>query len=174
MGSGQVLPCPYPFDRARLIAREMAELLVLDLVDKGLMTNQIVLSVGYDALNLKDEASRKAFRGEVTIDSYGRSIPKGANGSISLDRYTSSTQLIVGAVLELFDRIADPNLLVKGELAANNILDEKAVAQRGNFQQLDLFTDYEAQKRKEEQLERERKFRKRLWPSGRDLGRTPF
>ena len=158
MGSGQVLPCPYPFDKARLIAREMAELLVLDLVDKGLMTNQIVLSVGYDALNLKDEASRKAFRGEVTIDSYGRSIPKGANGSISLDRYTSSTQLIVGAVLELFDRIADPNLLVRRvNLAANNILDEKAVAQRGNFQQLDLFTDYEAQKRKEEQLERERK-----------------
>ena len=157
MGSGQVLPCPYPFDRARLIAREMAELLVLDLVEKRVMTNQLVLSVGYDVLNLKDETRRKNFSGEITIDSYGRSVPKSVNGSINLDRYTSSTKLIVEAVIELFDRIADPGLLIRRvNLAANNIVDEKTVAER-NYQQLDLFKDLAVQEREEEELERERK-----------------
>ena len=75
VGSGQVLHCPYPFEKAKLVTREMADLLVLDLVDKGLVTDQIVLTVGYDIDNLKDSARRKAYHGEVRTDRYGRKVP---------------------------------------------------------------------------------------------------
>lgn len=158
MGSGQVLPAPYSFDKAKLIAREMTELLALDLVEKKLLTNQIVLTVGYDVENLKDEERRQSYQGAITYDSYGRPIPKQANGSNNLDRYTSSAKLIVSAVMELFDRIVDQDLLVRRvNLAANNVLDEEAIQEKGNFQQLDLFTDHDVQKQEETELERERK-----------------
>lgn len=158
MGSGQVLPAAYSFEKAKLIAREMTELLVLDLVKKKLLTNQIVLTVGYDIENLTDPERRQRYHGATTTDHYGRSIPKQANSSINLDRYTSSTQRIVGAVMELFDRIVDKDLLIRRvNLAANNVLDEEVIGEKGNFQQLDLFTDYEVQKQEEAELERERK-----------------
>ena len=113
LSSGQVLQCPYPFERAKLVTREMTDALVLDLVDKGLLTDQIVLTVGYDIENLTDTARAEDYHGEITTDGYGRRIPRHGHGSANLGRPTASTARIVGAMMELFDRVADPNLLVR-------------------------------------------------------------
>lgn len=162
LGAGQVLPCPYDFDKGRLIVREMTELLALDLVDKRLATDQVVLTVGYDIENLKDPARSKAYKGEVTTDHYGRRIPKHAHGTGNLDRQTSSARLIMNAVMELYDRIVDRSLLIRRvNLTANRVVDERAVSQSPAPEQLDLFTDYEALAREkaeeEAALERERR-----------------
>ncbi len=92
LARGQVLHCPYDFNKAKLIVREMADLLALDLVDKGLVTDQIVLTVGYDIENLNTADKRKAYKGEVTTDYYGRKVPKHAHGTINLEQKTSSTK----------------------------------------------------------------------------------
>ena len=162
VGSGQVLQCPYPYDKARLVAKEMTDLLVLDLVDKGLVTNQIVLTVGYDIDNLKDPARRNKYHGEIKTDRYGRKIPKHAHGTANLGRYTSSTRQIIQAVLELFDRIVDKNLLVRRiNMAATHVIPETDVKNEVQYEQLDLFTDYNAvkkqQEKESEELEREKK-----------------
>jgi DNA polymerase V len=161
MGSGQVLHCPYTNEKARLIVREMADQLVLDLVDKGLVTDQMVLTVGYDIENLTDPERRKQYRGEVVTDHYGRQIPKHAHGTVNLPMYNSSTVLIVEAVVELFDRITDPNLLVRRlNLVACRILPEDRAVSPSDFTQLDLFTDPEAEHRREmamAQLQREKR-----------------
>lgn len=153
VGSGQVLHCPYPSEKARLVVREMADLLVLDLVDKGLVTDQIVLTVGYDIDNLNTPERRQAYRGKVTTDYFGREIPKHAHGTINLGRYTSSTKQILAAVDELYERIVDGNLLVRRlNLVANHVVEEATVPKENVCEQLDLFTDYE---RKMEQRARE-------------------
>lgn len=161
IGSGQVLHCPYTAEKAKLVVREMADLLVLDLVDKGLVTNQIVLTVGYDIENLTDPARSKAYKGEVTTDAYGRRIPKHAHGTGNLGKYTSSTKEILQAVAELFDRIVDPSLLVRRlNIVANHVIDEKSISAEPEAEQLDLFTDYAARDKQQAQdaaaLERER------------------
>ena len=107
IGSGQVLHCAYTFDKALLIVREMTDLLVLDLVDKRLVTDQLVLTVGYDIENLTDPKIKKSYHGAITTDHYGRTVPKSAHGSANLCRQTSSTKLILDAVTELFERIVD-------------------------------------------------------------------
>ena len=107
ISSGQVLHCPYEPQKAKLVVREMTDLLVLDLVDKGLVTDQMVLTVGYDIENLTDPARRAKYHGAVEKDPYGREIPKQAHGSINLDGHTSSTRKIMCAVSELFDRIVE-------------------------------------------------------------------
>ena len=161
LGSGQVLHCPYTNQKARLITREMADQLVLDLVDKGVVTDQLVLTVGYDIENLTDPERRKAYKGEIVTDHYGRQIPKHAHGTVNLPHYCSSTSLIVEAVVELYDQITDPNLLVRRlNLVACRILPEHLAAQNGDFTQLDLFSDPEEDRRRERQeaeLRRERR-----------------
>lgn len=162
IGSGQVLSCPYPFDKARLAVREMTDLLVLELVDKGLVTEQMVLTVGYDLENLTDPERRRKYKGPVTTDRYGRRVPKHAHGTIHLERRTASTRLITAAVMELFDRIVDPALLVRRlYVTACQVVEETSVKQEPVMEQLNLFTDYAAleQKRREEEklLEREKK-----------------
>ena len=158
VGSGQVLHCAYTAEKATLIVREMTDLLVLDLVDKGLVTDQMVLTVGYDIENLTDPKRRNAYRGEVTTDPYGRKIPKHAHGTANLGRRTSSTRLITDAVMELYDRIVDGNLLVRRvNLVANRVLPEEAVQQELAFDQLDLFSDVAEKKAEEAQLEREKR-----------------
>ena len=161
MGAGQVLHCPYTNEKARLIAREMADQLVLDLVDKGLVTDQIVLTVGYDIENLTDPERRKRYRGEIVTDPYGRQIPKHAHGTVNLPVYNSSTSLIVEAVVSLFNRITDPELLVRRlNLVACRILPEQLTAQNTEFTQLDLFSDPEEDRRRETreaELRRERR-----------------
>ena len=142
--SGQVLQCPYGFEKAKLVVREMADNLALDLVDKGLATNQLVLTVGYDIENLSDPARRERYTGPVTTDRYGRKIPKHAVGTENFD-YTSSSSALLRAATALFDRIVDPDLLVRRlSLSANKLLDETEAPKREEPAQLDLFTDYEA------------------------------
>ena len=151
LGSGQVLHCAYTAEKGKLITREMTDLLVLDLVDKGLVTNQMVLTVGYDIENLTDPERMKKYRGEVTVDHYGRKVPKHAHGTANLARRTSSTKLIMDAVMELYDRIVDPNLLVRRiNIVACNILPEWEVRNEDSFQQLDMFSDFAAQQQEKE------------------------
>ncbi len=95
IGSGQVLHCPCDFNQAKLVLKEMADMLAMDLVDKGLIASQIVLTVGYDIENLTDPVRRKAYKGAVTTDQYGRKIPKHAHGTIHLKLPTSSARLIM-------------------------------------------------------------------------------
>ena len=167
IGSGQVLPSPYSFEKAKLVIREMADQLSLDLVDKELMTDQLVLTVGYDSENLTDLSIRESYRGEVATDRYGRRMPKQAHGTVGLKQYTSSTSVIVQAVSELFDRIVDKSLLIRRMyITANRVLNEAAVPQNMAYRQLDLFTDYTAEEKKEEAersaREKERSMQKAL------------
>ncbi len=144
ISSGQVLQCPYPFDKARLVVQEMTDLLVLDLVEKRLMTDQMVLTVGYDIENA-------GYRGEMELDRYGRRVPKQAHGSINLSGYTSSTKEIMQAVGELFDRIVKPDLQVRRMyVVANRVMREEDVQTKPQREQLDFFTDYEAERAAQE------------------------
>ncbi|MCM1345338.1 MAG: DNA methylase [Muribaculaceae bacterium] len=151
LSSGQVLQCPYDFDRAKLIVKEMTDLLVLDLVEKKLVTDQIVLTVGYDTENLANPEISRKYKGAVTLDHYGRKVPKHAHGTANIGRYTSSTKLIMDAVMELYGRIVDKNLSVRRiNVTANHLIDEAAAKEKeaDSFVQLDLFTDYAALEKK--------------------------
>lgn len=121
--SGQVLQNAYTYEKTRIVVREMMELLALDLVDKGLLTNQIVLTVGYDIENLSDPERRKAYKGEITVDGYGREVPKHAHGTGNLPFSTASTKLTTDCVLEVFDRVVDESLLTRRiSITANNLV----------------------------------------------------
>lgn len=143
LGSGQVLLYPYTFDKARLIVREMTDLLVLDLVEKGLVTDQFVLTVGYDIENMSDPSIKSKYKGPVTTDFYGRQVPKHAHGTANLGRLTSSTKLIIDAVMDLYNKIVDEDLLVRRiNISANHIVSESKAHEAQPIEQLDLFTDY--------------------------------
>ena len=178
LGSGQVLHQPYEPDKAKLVLREMADLLVLDLVDKGLVTDQIVVTVGYDIENLTDPERSKKYHGAIVKDHYGRQIPKHAHGTANLDGHTSSTKKIMCAVSELFDRIVDKNLLVRRlNIVANHVLPEAdAPKKNSGFEQLDLFTDYAALEVKQEQeraeLEREKKMQQAMLTIKKKFGKN--
>ncbi|MBQ3009731.1 MAG: DNA methylase [Oscillospiraceae bacterium] len=167
ISTGQVLHCAYTAEKARLITREMADLMVYDLVDKRLVTDQLVLTIGYDIENLADPERSKRYHGDVKVDFYGRKVPKHAHGTIHLGKHSSSTKEIMQAVTELYDRIVDPNLLVRRiNICANHLLRECDAPQEQESAQLDLFTDYEAleqQRAKEaEALEREKRMQHTL------------
>ena len=165
-----MLQCPYVFTKARLVVQEMTDLLVLDLVDKGLVTNQMVLTVGYDIDNLKKSSLRKNYHGEITTDRYGRKIPKHAHGTANLKSYTSSTKQIVEAVLKLYDNIVDPNLLVRRiTVVANHVLPETDVKKETAFEQMDLFTDYDALAAKQEQEKKEQEKEKKVQQAMLDI-----
>lgn len=177
LGSGQVLQCPYAFEKGRLIVREMTELLVLNLVDKGLVTDQLVLTVGYDIENLSDPARSGAYRGPVTTDFYGRAVPKAAHGTANLDKQTSSTKRIVQAVMALYDRIVSPKLLIRRvNLTANRLVDESSISKQQAAEQLDLFTDYAAleakRKAEEEALAEERRLQLALLEIKKKYGKN--
>ena len=156
LGSGQVLCDGNPARTAKLITREMVDLLVLDLVDKGLVTNQMVLTVGYDIDNLTDPERRKRYKGPITTDPYGRQIPKSAHGTVNLPEYTASTREITEAVMELFDRIVDGNLLVRRlNIVACHVLRECDAPQPNAMEQLDLFAP-QIEENREENRRRER------------------
>ena len=151
ISSGQVLSYPYGFNEARLIVREMTDILVMDLISKRLVTDQMVLTIGYDTESLSDPQVRKKYKGEVTPDYYGRPVPKPAHGSINLEcGFTSSGKVIMDAVTRLFERIADPDLLVRRMyVVANHVLGEQAAKTNEEGQQLDIFSL--AQEKKEEE-----------------------
>lgn len=177
IGSGQVLQSPYESGKAKLIVQEMSDWLSMDLVDKGLVTNQITLTVGYDIENLIRPEIRECYHGAVTTDHYGRRVPKHAHGTANLDRQTSSTKLIVDGAMELYDRIINEHLLIRRiNLTANHVVEESSILKQECFEQLDLFTDYEAvQKQKEQEekeLERERLIQKTMLDIKKKFGKN--
>ena len=163
LSSGQVLQCPYDAEKARIVMREMADALSLDLVGKRLVTDQIVITVGYDIENLTDPERRKKYRGSVVTDRYGRQVPKSAHGTENLDGFSSSTQKIMEAASVLYDRIIDKNLLIRRmNITANHVVDEASAPNKEDtYEQLSLFTDYaaleEKKKAEKKKLARERK-----------------
>lgn len=177
ISSGQVLHCPYDFAGGKLIVREMTDLLVLDLVDKKLVTDQMVLNIGYDIENLSDPKILSGYKGEVTIDHYGRKVPKHAHGTVNLNRRTSSTQIIIDAVMELYDKIVNPGLSVRRvTVTANHLVDETEAGEKQQFEQMDLFTDYAAlekeKKAEEERLAKERKLQEAMLSVKKKYGKN--
>lgn len=167
LGSGQVLMEPYDYGKARLIVKEMTDQLALDLVEKRLVTDQLVLAIGYDTVSLSSED----FKGEVKTDWYGRKVPKSAHGSINLDNPTSSTRSLTRAMMQLYDRIADPALMVRRiGITAAHVVDESKV----EGVQLQLFEkeeepDERERSRQEAILEIRRKFGKNAILKGMDF-----
>ena len=167
IGSGQVLHCPYDFHKAKLIVREMIELLALDLVEKGVVADQIVLTVGYDIDNLKNPYIRGNYKGEITTDRYGRKIPKHAHGTGNIGRYTSAASLIMQTAMELFDKIVDDRLLIRRvNISANHVIPEDEALHMHQYEQMDLFTDYNAlvkqREQKNKELEKEKAIQKTM------------
>ena len=139
ISSGQVLQCPYDYNKTKLIVREMADLLALDLVSKKLVTEQLVLTIGYDIDNITDD-----YNGEITIDHYGRAIPKSSHGTINLDYKTSSSKIIIEAMIKLFERIINPKLLVRRvNMCATKLASEEDEISKVRYRQLDLFSSLE-------------------------------
>ena len=160
--NGQVLQSAYDFRKARVVVQEMAENMALDLVSKRLVTDQIILTVGYDRESLTNPDIRARYHGEVTTDYYGRQVPKHAHGTANLSRKTSSTKLITEAIVDLFDRIVNKDLLVRRlNLTVNHVVNEEEANRRTTPTQLDLFTDYEELARQQEaekaELDKERR-----------------
>ena len=174
LGSGQVLHEPYTYEKARIIVQEMIDLLVLDLVDKHLVTNQIVLTIGYDIENLTNPEISEQYQGEITVDFYGRKAPKHAHGTANLNRHTSSTKLIMEAVLALFDRIVDPSLLVRRvNVSANHVLYEHQVVNKQYHEQLNLFENYEEKKQVDDSfLEKEKNLQKAILDIKKKYGKS--
>lgn len=141
LGSGQVLHCAYGYDKTKLIVKEMTDLLVLDLVSKKKVTDQVVLTIGYDIENLTDSKIADEYDGEVTTDFYGRSVPKHGHGTIRLDYQTSSLEVIMKATMQLFERIIDRRLLVKRiNLAFVGVVDADKATNTRIIKQVDLFS----------------------------------
>ena len=161
--SGQVLTRPYSFDETRIIIQEMVDKLVLELVEKGLMTDQIVLMVGYDIENLTDAERRKQYQGEVKTDYYGRKVPKHAHGSTNLEHYSSSTEEIMSKVMQLYDKIVSPDLLIRRiTITANHIIREEQIPAAESSEQIDLFTDYHKVEEEQEQNRKKREKERKL------------
>ena len=152
INSGQVLSCPYTYDKAKLIVREMCDLLVLDMVEKRVATNQITLTVGYDSESLT--AKNCEYRGEIVLDYYGRPVPKHAHGSYNFKRHTSSTDEIICGLIEIFDRIVDKTLLVRRiNISVGNLIDESRRTSERDGAQMNFFVDYDLEN--EEEIKRE-------------------
>ena len=160
IASGQVLHSPYTFEKARVVLHEMADSVVYQLLEGELVTDQMVLTVGYDIENISADSG---YDGEIVIDRYGRKKPKHAHGTANLDRYTSSAKLITNAVLGLYDRITDKNLLIRRlTLVASHIKTEKELREEQQVQQLDLFSTVSSAdvEKEHEALEKEKRLQK--------------
>ena len=151
--SGQVLHCPYNYENTKIIVKEMTELLALDLVEKGLVKNQIVLEVGYDVDNLKNQAISSLYNGEITTDKYGRKV----HGTINIDHQTASSKVLTGYIIKLYEQIVNKQLLVRRiNITVNNVVNENMV-KTSDYEQINLFVDYAEvnEKRKKEEAEKE-------------------
>ena len=163
ISNGQVLTCPYTYDKGLVVAREMSETMALELLDKHLATNQIVLTVGYDRENLVNPSIRDKYKGEITTDHYGRAVPKHAHGTANMELHTSSVRQITDAVVDVFERTVNRDLLIRriNITACNLVGDDEAALEKPKPVQLDIFTDYAAVKErlrsKAEGLAKERK-----------------
>ena len=159
LSAGQVLKEPYDTEKTRVVVQEMGEMLALDLTGKELVCDQLTLTIGYDVKNLQERQLKTAYRGEVTTDAYGRKIPKHSHGSVNLDQHTASSRLIIEAVLGLFDRIINPDLLVRRiTIGANHVILEKDMRPA----QVDLFAETEMLKTEQERLKKEKSIQKAM------------
>ncbi len=177
LSHGQVLQSAYDYKKARVVVQEMADAIALELVDKRLVTNQLVLTISYDSESLSDPQIRAKYHGPVTTDYYGRQAPKHAHGTANLERMTSSSRLITEAVMSLYDRIINPDLLVRRiNVTTNNVVEESKASEHNMPIQLDLFTDYEEleRKRNEEKaaLEKERKMQEAVLSIKKRFGKN--
>lgn len=160
ISSGQVLHCPYVFEKAKLIVREMADALSLDLAAKDLVTKQLVLTIGYDAENLTRQPS---YSGEIKLDRYGRKIPKHAHGTQNLEEYTFSSDIITGEMLKLYERITDKSLSIRRiTVVAAGIIKESEIKSQIKYEQMDMFTDYAAKEREEIAVQKEKRRQKAI------------
>ena len=176
IGSGQVLQCPYSAEKARIVIREMADALALELVEKGLATDQLTLTVGYDIENIQDPERLSRYRGKIKRDRYGRFVPKHSHGK-NIEKYTSSTRKIQDAADALFHRIVDPGLLIRRlNITANHVMSEREVPEADACEQMDLFVDYEImqeEKRREEAEQvREKKIQSTVLDIKRKFGKN--
>lgn len=173
LGTGQVLHDPYDFEKTRLIVKEMLDLLVLDLVDKRLLTNMIVISIGYDIENLKNQEIRSNYKGEITTDYFGRKIPKHAHGTVNLDEYTSSTKIITNKVLELYDKIVNKSLLIKRvNLSACSLILESDYEVKPKIKQFSFFDEQENELIQKKDLEKERKAQEAILKIKKKFGKN--
>ena len=173
LGSGQVLQCPYESEKAKLVLREMADQLALDLLEKRCVTDQLVLTVGYDIDNLTQPEFRAQYHGPVSIDRYGRRVPKSAHGTAHLPRPSSSARQLIAAALELYGRQVDERLLVRRlYLTACHVIPEAEVAKEAQWGQLDLFSDQNAAQSEQEALERERRIQETLLTIKKKFGKN--
>ncbi len=171
ISSGQVLHCPYNYEKTKLIIKEMTELLTLELVEKKIVTDQIVLTIGYDVENLINKEIKENYKGEITIDRYGRKIPKHAHGTINLNHKTSSTKIIMKAVINLYERIIDKNLLTRRiNITANNVISENLV--KKEFEQINLFTNYQEEEKKIKKEQSEKEIQKAMIDIKRKFGKN--
>lgn len=165
ISSGQVLPEPYNYEQTELIVKEMTDLLSLDLVSRKLVTDQITLTILYDVDNLSNPNIRDNYIGEITLDHYGRKVPKPAHGTIRIDHQTSSSKIITNKVIELYKKITNKYLLVrKINISFNNLINEEKIKNKVVYEQYDLFTDVnkvekERKKEKEDEI-KERELQK--------------
>ena len=177
LSSGQVLTSPYEFDKALVVAQEMADNLSLDLIDKHLVTDQLVLYVNYDTESLTNSTISSNYKGEIASDYYGRTVPKPAHGSINLEQKTSSARHITEAVTQLFKQIVNPGLLIRRlNLTANHVVNENSLSSQAKPIQLDLFTDYKAEEEKRQKekklLRKERKIQETVLDIKRKFGKN--
>ncbi len=173
LGAGQVLPCGYPYDKTGIVVREMAEHLALDLVDKRMAADQIVLDISYD----RDVLKSGGYAGPLSTDHYGRTVPKSAHGSVNLGKYTSSSRLITEKTMELFERIFQKNLMArKLSITASHVLPRESVPAAQEYEQLSLFTDYEQQAAEQEaeqkELEKEEKLQEAMLSIKKKFGKN--
>lgn len=185
ISSGQVLPSGYTFEKAKIVVKEMIEMLVLSLVEKHLVTNQVALAIGFDTINLTNDNIKSKYQGPVTKDYFGRVTPKFAHGSVNLGQYCASTKLITDKLIDLYHDIVNPNLLIRRiNVTAINVVDETNAFLSPKYEQLNLFSNYEERKelenKQKELLEKEmkaqetiiaikKKFGKNSILKGRDL-----
>ena len=162
LSSGQVLHEPYDYENTKLIVKEMTDLLSLDLVSKKLVTDQIVLTIGYDVENLTNPKIRDIYIGEITLDYYGRRIPKPSHGTIRIDHHTSSSTIITNKIIELYKKITNKHLLVRRiNISVNNLINESLLKDKIIYEQYDIFTDFEKiAKQKNEEKENEKQEKK--------------
>lgn len=177
LSSGQVLTCAYSVEKARIVIQEMADAVALDLVSKRLVTDQLVVTVGYDIESLSNPEIRAKYNGPVGVDYYGRQVPKHAHGTFNLDRQTSSARLIREATLALFDRIVNPDLLVRRlNITVNRVVREDEARNMMKTVQYDLFTDMaqveREQQEEKESLNRERAMQETLLDIKRKFGKN--
>ena len=163
LSSGQVLHCPYNYEKTKLIVKEMTELLTLELVEKRLVTDQIVLEIGYDIENLSNPEIKSKYTGNIKVDRYGRKIPEHAHGTINLSHKTSSTKQILDATMELYDRIINKDLLTRRiTVTANKVVNEQLAKENKRYEQIDLFTNYNEKEVEIKKEEKENKVQKAI------------